>query len=189
MREVRWKHPRNACRAQKAAVALRDVVALQICCAFASFDSALTEMTGGAVCGSSPRSLVDLRSQLVMARAAICRLARCSAKFKLAVHRFIRAPLSAQEVADTFVAYGECTAPVVAATSSPSGDSPTRSKKKRRRTYSNKSKDVERRQRCRRCPGSCPSRTRVWKYTCRCSAATRSDGTLAIVADMGTFMA
>ena len=72
MREVREKHPCTARRAQEAAVALRDVIVLRICCTFAFFDNAIAEMLGGAICGSSPRSMVEFRSQLILAGSAIC---------------------------------------------------------------------------------------------------------------------
>ena len=59
MREVRGKLPHNARRAQEAAVALRDVFDLLMIDACASFDSALTEILGGALCGSSQQSMVS----------------------------------------------------------------------------------------------------------------------------------
>ena len=131
-------YPRNARRAQEAAVALRDVFVLLMIDAPASFDRALTEIVGGVLSGSSSQSMVELRSRCHVTLPAICPLAQCSAAFERAVPQIFRAPLSAQEVADIFVAYRECAQPVESATSSP-----TLSKKKRVSKYSAKLRDVE----------------------------------------------
>ena len=92
----------------EATVALWHFLVLRICCTFYYFDSAVTEILGGAVCGSPPQSVVDLRSQLFLACSAICGLAQCRATFKPALPQIFRAPLSAKEVADIFVASSDC---------------------------------------------------------------------------------
>ena len=129
LREVREKHPRNACRAQEAAVALRDVIVLRVCCAFAFVDSAITEILGGAVCGSSPQSMVELRSQFILGRPAICRLSQCRAAFDRAVPQIFRAPSSAQGLADIFVAYSDCAQSIDSVSSSPTPYSKMRIRK------------------------------------------------------------
>ena len=102
MREVREKHPHNARRAQEAAVALRDVFVLLMIDTYHCFDIASTEVAKSF--DVRRQSMVELRSQLRLARSSICRLAQCSAAFERAVHQIFRAPLSAQEVVDIFVA-------------------------------------------------------------------------------------
>ena len=70
MREVREKHPHNARRAQEAAVALRDVFVLRMIDTYHCFDIASTEVAKSF--GVRRQSMVELRSQLCLARSSIC---------------------------------------------------------------------------------------------------------------------
>ena len=110
MREVREKHSRNACGAQEAAIALRDVLSLLMIDSYDSFDSALNKVTTSM--DAQLQFMAELRSQLCLARATIARLAQCSVAFERAVHNIFRAPASSEEAVDILAAHKDCSQPV-----------------------------------------------------------------------------
>ena len=114
-----------------AALAVREVLVLQICCARGSmsdigFESALEH--------AFERQLgAELRSQLHLARAAICRLTLDRTKFDRAVPKLFGSTLSSEEVQvvfSTYAACSECTMePKASGTSKASQQAKSRRKK------------------------------------------------------------
>ena len=108
VREIR-KSCRFACEApaKVAALAVRETLILHICCSVGTmtdigFENALETAFGR-------RLGPELRSQLHLARSAICRLGRDLAVFQRAAPKIFGSELQADELKQLFISYSACT--------------------------------------------------------------------------------
>ena len=92
--------------AKSASLAVREVLVVQICCSFFSMHDIVFETCLELSFGRQLES--ELRSQLLLARASICRLGGSRSLFDQAAPKIFSTELSPEELDELFGAYQDC---------------------------------------------------------------------------------
>ena len=106
MQETRKRHPDSCSSAQRASIALRDVLTLLIVNNYETFDEALLDIA--SLTNLPMEAMRLLQSQVHLSRTSMTCMAQLTTGIEDKVHKIFQVPLSHDEIADIHAAYREC---------------------------------------------------------------------------------